>query len=136
MRPPSIVGFRRQEIHFMLGGQAHHFWYVRQIVQVMEQSFQFSGWRDPEQSARRHVGLVEIAVWNSARQTNEVAGVRPQPNAVQLQVEGAFLHQDEFVLGGMNMDRHELSRLAVRLDRKSGGARRFRKIRWPETVER
>ena len=132
---PAVVGPGRQEIHFVLRRKTHHFGNVGQVVELMEKGLQFSGRRDPEQRPRRLVGLVEVAVGDPARQTDEVAGVRLHPDAVEFEVQHAFLHQDEFLLSGMNVNRHELSRLAVRLEGESRVGRRFRKIHLAENVQ-
>jgi hypothetical protein len=76
--------------------------------------------RDPEEGAGGPVGLVEIAVRDAARQTHEVAHLRLDPNTVELEIENALLHQDELVLRWMNMNRHELPGLGVRLEGEGG----------------
>jgi hypothetical protein len=95
-----LVGFRRQEIHFMLGGNPHDLGDVAEIVELVEQRFQLLCRRDPEQRPRRFVRLVEIAVRNAARQPHQIAGLGLHPDTVELEVERAILYQDEFLLGG------------------------------------
>jgi len=77
----------------MLGGDAHDFRDVGQIVQPVEQGFEFLRRRHPEQCPRRLVRLVEIAVRNTARQPNQISGIGLDPDAVQLQVQHAVLDQ-------------------------------------------
>jgi hypothetical protein len=55
---------------------------------------------------------------DAARHAHEIAGLGLDPDAVELEVEPALLHQDEFVLGRMDVDRHELAGIAVGLERK------------------
>ena len=55
---------------------------------------------------------------NAARQANQIAGLGLHPDAVELEVEHAFLHQDELILGRMNVHRHELAGFAVGLEGK------------------
>src|ERR1019366_2865917 len=55
----SVIGFGRQEVHFVLGGDADDFCDIRQIVKLIEQRFEFLRRRHPEQRPRRLVRLVE-----------------------------------------------------------------------------
>src|ERR1700688_3690181 len=70
---PLLVSLRWQEVHFVLSGDADDFGDVRQIVKLIEQRFEFLRRRHPEQCPRRFVRFVEIAVWNTARQPNQIA---------------------------------------------------------------
>src|SRR5579862_18982 len=57
---------------------------------------------------------------NAARHAHEVTGLGLHPDAIELEVEHAFLHQDELVLGRVDMHRHELPGLAVGLESEGG----------------
>src|SRR5450755_4137916 len=113
---PSVIGLGGQKIHFVLGRDADDFRDVRQIVKLVEQRFEFLRRRHPEQCPRRLVRLVEIAMWNAPRQTHQIARFGLHPDTVQFQVQHAVLNQDEFVLGGMDMNRDKLTRIAVGLE--------------------
>src|SRR5262245_61819256 len=80
------------------------------------------------------VGFVEIAVGDAARHAYEIAGLGPSPYPVKFEVEHTFLHEDEFVLGRMNMYRYELSRIAVRFERKGRICHCLRKVQLTENV--
>ena len=100
----------------MLGGDADDFSDIRQIVQLIEQRFEFLRRRHPEQRSCWFVGLVEIAVRNAAGKSNQISGQGLYPDAVELEVERAILNQDEFILGGMNVDRDKLAGIAIGLE--------------------
>ena len=136
LREPATsgVGVFRQEIHFVLSRKTNDFSDVRKIVQMLKQRFQLAGWRNPEQRLDRLVRFVEVAVGNSARHAHEVAGLRLRPDPIQLQVERAFLDQDEFVLGGMDMDGDKLPRLCIGLEREGRVADGLGKINLTENV--
>ena len=55
---------------------------------------------------------------NAARQANQIAGLGLHPDAVELEIEHALLHQDELILRRVNVHRHELAGLAVGLEGK------------------
>ena len=116
------------------GRDAHDFGRVGQIVELGEQRLQLLHRRDPEQRAGRFVGFVEIAVRDTARQAHEVAGMGLDPFAVELEVERAFLHQDEFVLGRMDVHRHELAGIAVGLERKGRVRHRLGEVDLSENI--
>src|SRR5882672_5365436 len=116
----SLISFGRQEVHFVLGGNADDFRNIRQLVKLIEQRLEFLRRRHPEQRPRRLVRLVEIAVRNAAGQPNQIACLGLQPNPIQFQVQHAILDQDEFVLGGMNMDGDKLAGIAVGLESEGG----------------
>src|SRR6478736_1710340 len=103
----SGVRFFRQEIHFVLCRETDHFGYIGQSMQVIEKGFQLAGWRNPEQGTDRLIGFIEIAMRNAARHAYEVSGLGLDPDAVELEVQRAFLHEDEFILRRMNMDRNK-----------------------------
>ena len=111
----------------MLCREADHFRHVGQLVELVEQRFQLSRRQHPEQRAGRLVGLVEIAVRNAPRHANEVAGLGLHPYAVELEIEHAFLHEDELILRRMNVDGDELSGCAVGLEGESGFGQAFGK---------
>src|SRR6266581_5540756 len=116
----SFIGLGGQEVHLVLGGDADDFRDIRQLVKLIEQRFEFLRRRHPEQRPRRLVRLVEIAVRNAAGQPNQIAGLGLHPNPIQFQVQHAILYQDEFVLGGMNMDGDKLAGIAVGLESEGG----------------
>jgi hypothetical protein len=55
---------------------------------------------------------------NAAGQPNQISGLGLHPDAIEFQVQHAVLNQDEFVLGGMDMNRNELAGVAVGLERE------------------
>src|SRR5437762_6542848 len=57
---------------------------------------------------------------NTARQANQIAGLGLHPDAVELEIQYTFLHQDELILRWMNVHWHELAGFAVGLKRKGG----------------
>src|SRR6478752_8388165 len=57
---------------------------------------------------------------NAARQANQIAGLGLHPDAVELEIQHPFLHQDELILCRMNMHWHELAGFAVGLEGKGG----------------
>src|ERR1700733_15612426 len=105
----SVIGLGRQEVHFVLGRDANDLGDVSQIVKPIEQRFELLRRRYPEQRPRRLVRFVEIAVWNAARQSNQIAGLGLHPYAIEFQVQHAVLDQDKFLLGGMDMNRDKLA---------------------------
>ena len=78
------------------------------------------------------IGLVEVAMRNTAWHAHEIAGLGP--DAIQLQVEFAVEHQDELVLCGMDMHGHVLTGIAVRLEREGRVAGRLREVALTEDV--
>ena len=56
------------------------------------------------------------------------------PDAVELQVEHAFLHQDELVLRRMHVHGYELPGIAVGFEGEGGIGHRFREIDLTENV--
>src|SRR5579871_1994002 len=71
---------------------------------------------------------------NAARHAYEIAGLRPGPRAVELEVEHALLHKNELILGRVDVNRHELARFAVCLESKGGVANRLGKIKLAQDV--
>src|SRR5882757_9631669 len=61
-----VVGFGRKEIHFVVGRDAHDFGGIGEVVQPVEKRFKLLHRRNPEERARRLVGLVEVAMRNAA----------------------------------------------------------------------
>ena len=57
---------------------------------------------------------------NAARHPDEIAGLGLHPDAIELQVEDAFLHQDELLLGRVDVHGHELPGIAVGLEGEGG----------------
>src|SRR6476469_6114513 len=57
---------------------------------------------------------------NAARQANQIAGLRLYPDAVDIAIKTPFLHEDELILVGVNLHRHELAGIAVGLEGKGG----------------
>src|SRR5262249_53255901 len=78
--------------------------------------------------------LIEVAMRDAARHAYQIAGPGLRPFAVELEVEFTFLDEDEFVLGRMNMDRHELAGLTVGLEGEARCAHGFRKITLTQNV--
>src|SRR5882724_3204001 len=130
----SFIGLGGQEVHLVLGGDADDFRDIRPIVKLIEQRFEFLRGRHPEQRSRWLVRLVEIAVRNAAGQPNQIAGLGLHPNPIQFQVQHAILDQDEFVLGGMNMDGDKLARIAVGLKSEGGVRHRLGEINLTKNI--
>ena len=99
----------------MLRGNPYHLFGIGQVVESIEQRLELLHRRHPEQRARRFVRLVEITVRNAARQAHQITGLCLHPDAIKLEIEFAFLNQDEFLLGWMDMDWHELAGVTVGL---------------------
>jgi hypothetical protein len=73
-------------------------------------------------------------VRNAAGQPDQVSDLGLHPDAVQLEVEHAVLHQDEFVLGRMNMDGDKLAGIAVGFESEGGIRHRLREVDLPENI--
>src|SRR5436305_9765092 len=99
----------------MLGRDANDFRNIREIIKLIEQSFELSRGRNPEQRPRGLLRFVEIAMRDAARQPDQITGAGLDPDAVQIEVQHAVLDQDELVLGRMDMNRDKLAGIAVGL---------------------
>src|SRR5471032_329536 len=66
------VGFGRQEIHLVIGRDTYDLRGVGEVMEFVEQRFEFLHRRNPEQRAGRLVGFVEIAMRDTTRQAYEV----------------------------------------------------------------
>src|SRR5260363_390860 len=71
---------------------------------------------------------------NAARHPHQIPSMRLDPDAIELEVEHALLHQDEFVLCRMDVNRHELTGLAVGLEREGGVGDGFGEVELTEDV--
>src|SRR5579863_9794752 len=118
----------------MLGREADDLGHVSQIVQMIEQRFEFSRRRHPEQRPRGLVGFVEIAMRDTAGHPNEISGLGLYPNAIEFEIQHTVLHQDELILRRMNVDRDKLAGVAVGLKGEGRLAYGLRKINLAEDV--
>ena len=133
-REPLRASLWRQKVDVVKGREPEDFGHVGQSVQRLEQILELSGWRDPEERPGRLVGLVEIAVWNPAWHAYQITGLGDAPHPIKVQRQLPFLHENKLALGRVNMDRDELSGIAVGFEREGAVADRFREIALAQDV--
>src|SRR5215467_16194013 len=104
--------WRRQKHHFVLCGQRHHFVWLLLLhgMDRPEQIIEPTGRGDPEQALHWLVGFVEEAVRDAHGEPDQVARKRVEVPTVEDTIELTLEHVDEFVLGRMDMRRHERAR--------------------------
>src|SRR5262245_32721324 len=127
---------RWQEVYLVSRGQRDHlfrflfFHRMDRRKQIVEPSCG----RNPEEAFHRLIRLVEDAMRNIHRHSDEIARLRDHVLAIEEQIEAPLEEINELVLSWMDMRRDKRPWRKCRMPGKRALAQRFRNVSLPENI--
>jgi hypothetical protein len=110
----------RKKLDVVLCRYADDLLEVGHLVQLVEELLELPGRCHPEEKPPGLVARVAVAVGNALGHLDQRALRGRLPPAVELHLQPALVHEDELVLRGVNVRRHERPGRVVGLERERG----------------